>query len=79
MATDALMTDAPLFASREDAVRQAIGIILVEDSLPRLSLILCALGASELASELMTLNARILGVVNAANTPRRRRRKSKTS
>lgn len=66
---------APLFASRHAAVTEAISIVC-DETVPRLNLILCALGATEEAAELMALYGRIIQVIGRAQRekPRRRRK-----
>lgn len=64
------MPEATRFASREEAVTEAITILLDGPYLPRLAFILAALGATSDASALLALQARILQTLSVR--PRRK-------
>lgn len=59
------MQEAPRFGSREEAVTEAITILLDGPYLPRLVFILAALGYASDASSLLALQARILASLSA--------------
>lgn len=70
------MQEAPRFGSRDEAVTEAITILLDGPYLPRLVFILAALGYASDASSLLALQARILA--SLSSRPGRKRSPSTT-